>query len=214
MAEKGIFISFEGTEGAGKSTQIQLLNDELVKRGYDVLLTREPGGTDIGDQISHMVKYYTGEEGIAEEAEVLLFAASRAQLVKKRLLPHLEKGGIVICDRFADSTEAYQGYGRGIDRERIQDLISYATSGLMPDVTLLLDLSIEKGMARVGKRAVTEDEKNDRIEAAGREFHENVRRGFLEIAKRDTGRVSVIDADQSIEGIQQDVLKVIDHVFA
>lgn len=211
---KGIFISFEGTEGAGKSTQIQLLNDELVKRGYDVLLTREPGGSEIGDKISHMVKYYTGPEGIAEEAEVLLFAASRAQLVQKRLIPHLENGGVVICDRFADSTEAYQGYGRGIDRERIQDLIGYATGGLMPDLTLLLDLSIEKGMARVGKRAVTEEEKNDRIEAAGREFHENVRKGFLEIAKRDADRVKVIDADQSVEAIQQDILKEVNHVFA
>ena len=208
-SNKGLFISFEGTEGAGKSTQVRLLAERFEREGREVLCTREPGGTDIGDQISNMVKYYKGEEGISDVAELLLFAASRAQLVEKKLKPFLAKGGVVICDRYSDSTVAYQGYGRELNRSTIDSLVSLATAGLMPDLTILMDLTIAEGMKRVGKRGEAA-EGEDRIELAGLSFHERVRSGFLAVAQDNPERVKIVAANDSIENIHQEISKYVD----
>ena len=142
-----MFITFEGPEGSGKTTQIQPLFADLQSRGYDVVLTREPGGTAIGDQIRRVLLDPANQEMLLE-AEILLFSASRAQLVGQVVRPALERGAIVICDRFADSTMAYQGYGRGLDLESLHRITQFATGGLMPDLTVYLDLDVEEGLRR------------------------------------------------------------------
>lgn len=171
-------ITFEGIEGCGKSTQVRLLTERLESEGYAVSTTREPGGTPLGEQIRGIVKH--AEYPICDESELLLFAAARAQIVREIIRPAVERGEVVICDRFTLSTLAYQGGGRGLDIEFIRRLNDFATSGLKPDLTVLLDVPVEVGLARAAKRAAAGDESIDRIEAQKLDFFQRVRAAYVE----------------------------------
>ncbi len=192
----GVFITFEGPEGSGKTTQIPLLADFLRSRGHDVLTTREPGGTPIGDQIRAILSNLDNT-AMHPRAEILLFLASRAQLVEQVIRPHLGRGGVVLCDRYADSTLAYQGYGHGVDLGVLQNLLLFATGGVFPHLTFLLDLDVEAGL----KRRASGGEWN-RLDAYALEFHRRVRRGYHELVKKEPERWVVIDASQSPEQVQ------------
>ena len=178
-----LFITFEGGEGSGKSTQAGVLYRRLSKLGVPAILTHEPGGTPLGRQLRRWLK---GEGEIDAQTELLLFNASRAHLVSEVIRPALEKGTVVICDRFADSTTVYQGYGRGLDFALVEAVNNIATQGLRPDLTVLMDVHVEQGLARKGLR--------DRFEREEAAFHQRVRQGYLEMAKREPERWLVIDA--------------------
>ena len=201
---KGLFITFEGGDGCGKTTQIKLLDEYLQNKGYKTLLTREPGSKGLGIKLREILLNYDGE--VSPTCESFLFLADRAQHVDCIIKPALEAGVIVLCDRHTDSTVAYQGYGRGLDIEQIHRLNKIATSGLKPDLTIVLDVDVETSQARVGSE-------KDRMESAGVEFFERVRNGFLEIAKLEPNRVKVIDSKQSIEQIHQQILELIKNEF-
>lgn len=188
----GFFISFEGPDGSGKSTQARQLAAWLRMRGHEVLLTREPGGTAISDQIRQVIFAPENRE-LTEEAEILLFNASRAQLVREVIRPALARSTVVVCDRYADSTLAYQGYGRCRDLDQLRAIITFATGGLKPDLTLLLDLPVEEGLARRRAAAASGDEWN-RLDAETVSFHERVRRGYLELAAAEPERWVIIPA--------------------
>ncbi len=205
----GLFITLEGPECAGKSTQLRLLAEFLRENGADVLCTREPGGTKLAEDIRAML-LEKREEDVAPETELLLFAASRAQHVRQVIKPHLEKGGVVICDRFIDSTTAYQGYARNLSVDFINVLNEYCVCGRRPDVTLLFDLPVEETWKRLALRSGGAG--GDRMESLGDEFHRNVRNGFLEIARQNPERVAVIDAAQSIEDIAEQVRNIVSGV--
>ncbi|MCX7668977.1 MAG: dTMP kinase [Anaerolineae bacterium] len=194
----GRFITFEGGEGSGKTTQIRLLAAWLTEQGYDVLTTREPGGTRIGDAIRALLLDPTYTE-MRPETEILLFSAARAQIVGQVIRPHLARGGIVLCDRFADSTLAYQGYGRQLDLETLRLITSFATGNLVPDLTICLDLPVEVGLRR--KRGGDRAEWT-RMEQEQMAFHERVRRGFLALAAAEPQRWLVLDATRPAEEIQ------------
>ena len=201
---KGLFITFEGGDGCGKTTQIKLLDEYLQNKGYKTLLTREPGSKGLGIKLREILLNYDGE--VSPTCESFLFLADRAQHVDCIIKPALEAGVIVLCDRHTDSTVAYQGYGRGLDIEQIHRLNKIATSGLKPDLTIVLDVDVETSQARVGSE-------KDRMESAGVKFFERVRNGFLEIAKLEPNRVKVIDSKQSIEQIHQQILELIKNEF-
>lgn len=194
----GRFITFEGGEGSGKTTQIRLLATWLIEQGYDVLTTREPGGTRIGDAIRALLLDPSYTE-MRPETEILLFSAARAQIVGQVIRPHLARGGIVLCDRFADSTLAYQGYGRQLDLETLRQITSFATGNLVPDLTICLDLPVEVGLQR--KRGGDRAEWT-RMEQEQIAFHERVRRGFLALAAAEPQRWLVLDATRPAEEIQ------------
>ena len=194
----GRFISFEGPEGGGKSTQIRKLADLLRAEGKTVLVTREPGGTALAEKIRALVREELADPPVTH-SEVLLFLAARAQVVANVIKPALARGEWVLCDRFADSTFAYQGYGRGIDVERLRRLNDFATEGLKPDLTILLDVPPEVSRARLAARQSATATTADRIELAGAEFHRRLREGFLELAKAEPKRFAVIDASSDIE---------------
>lgn len=197
---KGLFITFEGGDGCGKTTQIKLLEEYLKNKGYETLLTREPGAKGLGEKIREILLNYDGE--VSPRCESFLFLADRAQNIDCIVKPALEKGVIVICDRHTDSSVAYQGYGRGLDIDRINMLNNLATSGLKPDLTIVLDVDVETSQARVGSQ-------KDRMESAGIEFFKRVRQGYLEIAKKEPERVKVVDSTQSIEDIHKKVLELV-----
>ncbi len=207
--KKGIFITFEGPEGAGKSTQIQLLNDYLIKKNIKTIITREPGGTPVAEKLRDIVKYYDGDEPLTDETEVLLFAASRAQHVKNLILPSIKQGNFVLCDRFYDSTVAYQGYARGLDMSFIEILNKYVIANCIPDITILMDIEPEKGFMRTSQRSETLNQ-NDRIENAGLEFHQKVRNGFLDIARKNPKRIKIVDAFRDIQVIHQNIVEIIE----
>ncbi len=186
--KKGFFISLEGIEGTGKTTQARLLADKLIKQNFEVLLTQEPGGTVIGNRIREVLLLPEHDE-MSFAAELLLYNADRAQHLTEKILPAMNKGMIVITDRFSDSTVAYQGYGRGIDLGLISAIDTIATNNTRPDLTLLFDLDIETGLAR--NRDIN---KVDRLELETIEFHKRVREGFKEIAKKEPQRIKTIDA--------------------
>lgn len=192
-----MFITFEGPEGSGKSSQIRLLADFLRKRGEDVLVTREPGGTAVGDQIRACL-HDVANTGIMAVTEFLLFSASRAQLVRQVIRPALAAGRIVLCDRYADSTIAYQGYGRKLDREILGQITAFATGGLQPDLTLLLDIEVEKGLARRRQNA----EEMTRLDLETIAFHRRVREGYHALAAANPGRWVVIEADEGVTAVQ------------
>ncbi len=196
----GTFISFEGTEGGGKSTQIQLLAERLRAEGRVVRVLREPGGTSIGEEIRHTLKHSASNHAMTAEAELLLMNASRAQLVREVIRPALAAGEIVLCDRFFDSTIAYQGYGRQLDLNQVRSIIDFAVGTTRPNLTLLLEVSVETSEARRQSRQAITGPERDRMEEADRAFFERVHLGYLEIARTDPDRVRVIDAS---EGIQQ-----------
>jgi dTMP kinase len=206
---RSYFITFEGPEGGGKSTQIRSLARHLESQGRTVLCLREPGGTVTGDAIRKILQQGPGGEPIAPSAELLLFAASRAQLVERMIRPALARGDWVLCDRFFDSTTAYQGFGRGFDRGMLKTLQELATGGLKPDLTLLLDLDVRLGMERIHRRAVGSDQGLDRIECEKADFHERVRVGYLTLAGEEPGRFRVIAADREPERIEAEIWKVV-----
>jgi dTMP kinase len=208
-----LFITFEGPDGSGKSTQIDLVAQYLRQLGYKVLCTREPGGTSIGDQIRDVVHDVANAE-MAAQTEVLLYSASRAQLVQQLILPHLNRGGVVLCDRYADSTYAYQGHGRQLDFETLRLVTRFATQGLVPDLTIYLDLDVEKGLKRkVAANTAGQGEWNrmDQLELA---FHERVRAGYLEMARAEPSRWLVVDATASVEALNRTICRRLEQVLA
>jgi dTMP kinase len=206
---KGIFITFEGPEGGGKSTQIAGLAKRLKRAGRKVICTREPGGTSTGEVIRNILQHDFAGEAVFPAAETLLFEASRAQLVEKVIRPALKKGVIVLCDRFTDSTIAYQGYGRGFDVEKIIDINSFATAGLEPDLTILLDVSIECGFERLKGRNAHQKTAHDRMEREARTFHKRVRAGFLKLARRWPRRFIAIDANSDAMTVETNIWAVV-----
>ncbi len=207
----GLFITFEGPEGAGKSTQISLLADVFRQRGRAVLTTREPGGTPLGEELRRLVKHFGGPGSVAPEAELLMFGASRAQLVRHVIRPHLEQGGVVLCDRFADSTTVYQGLARGLDPAFIERLHDFTLGDCWPDLTFVLDVSVETGFSRA--RARSQGAPVDRIEAEARPFHETVRQGFLALAERHPERFRVLDGEAPPAAVHRHVLECLDHAL-
>ncbi|MEE9216967.1 MAG: dTMP kinase [Anaerolineales bacterium] len=197
------FITLEGPEGGGKSTQAHRLADHLQSEGHDVLFTREPGGTEIGDQIRRVIMSLENKT-MSPEAEFLLFSASRAQVVRELIQPHLERGGLVVCDRFYDSSLAYQGYGHELDLELLRTITGFVTGGLAPDLTLLLDLTSELGLERR-----KHDGRWNRLDDYDLDFHERVREGYLRLADLDPDRWVRIDAAQTEDQIQEQLREVV-----
>ena len=200
---KGMFISFEGIEGTGKSTQARLLADHLKEKGYRVIQTMEPGGTRISLKIRELLLSMESK-AMDHVAELLLYNAARVQHIKEIIGPALERGDIVITDRFSDSTVAYQGYARGIDLQLIDSLDMIATKKLRPDITILFDIDVRTGLARNKELG-----KNDRIELEDISFHEKVRKGFLQMAAIESGRIKVVDCSESLDRVHQKVVKII-----
>lgn len=197
--ERGRFITLEGIEGAGKSTQLAVARRCLEARGIDVLATREPGGTPIGERIRSLL-LDPAREGMATDTELLLMFAARTEHIAQKILPALEQGTWVLCDRFTDATYAYQGGGRGVARERIAFLEDHVQGPLRPDLTLLFDLPVALGLSRAGKRS-----KADRFESETVRFFEDVRAAYLAIAKSQPDRVEVIEADAGLEQVSASV---------
>lgn len=197
---QGLFITFEGPDGCGKTTQMKLLAEYLEKKGEKVVLTREPGGKGLGEKVREILLNYDGE--VSDRCESFLFLADRAQNIDIIVNPAVKAGKIVLCDRHIDSTVAYQGYGRGLDIERINMLNNLATNGKKPDLTFVFDVDVETSMKRVGKE-------KDRMESAGIDFHNRVRQGYLELAKQEPQRIKVIDATKSIEEIHDEVINIL-----
>lgn len=194
---KGLFITFEGADGCGKTTQLMLLAKYLKAQGREVVVTREPGARGLGEKIREILLNYDGE--VSSRAEAFMFLADRAQHIDVIVNPAIKSGKIVLCDRHTDSSVAYQGYGRRLDTDEIKRLNSIATNGKKPDMTLIFDIDVETSMARVG-------DTKDRMESAGIEFFNRVRNGYLEIAKQEPNRVKVLDASKSIEEIHKNVI--------
>ena len=211
MIKRGKFVTLEGVEGSGKTTQSALLCDYLRKQGIDVIETREPGGTDLGEKIRQILLSPVNSVPVPA-SELLLFLAARAQQVAEIMMPALESGTWVVCDRFSDATLAYQGYGRGIDTEVIRTLNDVATGGLEPDITILLDLDVETGIGRAiaGKGEFAEDENGDRMEKEDIEFHDRVRRGYLTLAQQEPDRIKVIPVTDSIEDVHRTTVTLIE----
>jgi dTMP kinase len=204
---RGKFISFEGIDGSGKSTQLRLLAGDLRVRGLDVLTTFQPGGTPLGRRLREA--FLETEENVHPMAELLLFAADRAQHVNFLVKPALEAGRIVISDRYADATAAYQGAGRGFDEKTIEQVIDLATGGLKPDLTLFFDISIDKAILRTKTRADDETVKN-RMDQETTAFYERVRRGYLKIAEKEPQRFRLVEAGGSIDEVHARVSEIVD----
>ena len=200
--KKGLFITFEGEDGCGKTTQSKLVQEYLEQSGYEVVWTREPGAKGLGQKIRELLLHYDGD--VAPMCEAFLFLADRAQHIEHLIKPSVESGKIVICDRHTDSTIAYQGYGRGEDIKQLKYLNELATGSIKPDLTFVFDVTTDVAQQRVG------DEK-DRMESAGIEFHKKVRQGYLEIAKLEPERVKVIDANNGIEKVFEDTKKILNN---
>ena len=196
--KKGLFITFEGIDGCGKTTQIELLKNSLEKQGENVLLTREPGAKGLGEKLREILLNYEGD--VSSNCESFLFLADRAQHIDTIIKPAIDKGVIVICDRHTDSTVAYQGYGRGLDLKQIHYLNNIATNGIKPDLTFILDIDVETSLERIGKA-------RDRMESAGIEFFDRVRNGYIEISRQEPERAKLINGKDSIENIHSQIIK-------
>ena len=194
-----LFITFEGPDGSGKSTQVKLLAEALTAAGHQVLTVREPGGTPIGEQIRDVVHSLRNRE-MGDRAECLLYNAARAQLVDQLILPQLRRGGVVLCDRYADSTMAYQGHGRGLDLAAVKSVIAFATQNLKPDVTFYLDIDVETGIERRKHGGEW-----NRLDDQALEFHRRVRAGYLQMMADEPERWVKIDAARAVEEIQADI---------
>ncbi len=199
-----MFISFEGVEGAGKSTQLHLVGKRLGSKGYTVVLTAEPGGTVIGDDIRKILLNRDNRE-MSPLTELLLYSASRAQHISEVILPALDNGEIVLSDRFTDSTIAYQGFGRGLNKNTILEIIDISTKGLKPDITILFDLDVKEGLHR-NKGAG----KTDRLETENVDFHKKVRQGFIELARQEPKRFVVLDARMTIEKTTDRIMEILE----
>ena len=200
---RGKFISFEGADGSGKTTQIEKIKKYLEEKGHDCILTREPGGSSLGNRIREILLHYDGE--VDSLCELLLYMADRAQHVKKVIIPALNEGKTVLCDRYTDSSVAYQGYARGLEIEKIMELNKIATDGLEPDVTIVFDVETEVAMQRVG-------ETKDRLEQEGIEFHKKLRLGYLELAKRFPERIKVVNSNLPIDDVFKEVKAIIEGI--
>ena len=207
-----MFITFEGLDGSGKTTQARQIASYLQARGYNVLLTREPGGTSIGDQI-RTILHSLDNTAMHPRAELLLYNASRAQLVGEVLRPHLESDGIVICDRFYDSTLAYQGYGHNLDLKTLKAIVHFATGGLKPDLTLYLDITPEDGLLRRRQASLFGEEWN-RLDDMELDFHRRVYEGYRALIKAEPKRWKRINATQTIEQIQAEVVQAVEKKLA
>jgi dTMP kinase len=210
---RGLFITFEGIEGSGKSTQVSLLNDHLTKSGRSVMLTREPGGTPIGDEIRKIL-LDPSNRSLDPTAELLLYAASRAQHLREVILPALEAGRVVLCDRFSDATLAYQGYGRGLSIRTIADLDRIVTAGLRPDLTILLDIEARTGLGRARGRNATQGLLGEaRFENEDIAFHTRVRDGYFRIANESPQRIRIVNGARKPEEVQRDVREIVDGIL-
>ena len=198
----GLFITFEGGEGCGKSTQIAALKARLEAVGKTVVQTREPGGTALGESVRSLLQHDDAGQGMSPEAELLLFAASRAQHVRELVAPAIAQGKIVLCDRFLDSTTVYQGVARAIDSKKVKMINQFAIGDTMPDLTILIDLPPEIGLARVHARS---DGQLDRMEKEAIEFFQAVRKGYLDLAKSEPERFLVLDGSQSVEELETQI---------
>ncbi|MEA4971613.1 Thymidylate kinase [bioreactor metagenome] len=204
---KGIFISVEGTDGSGKSTQINLLMEYLKNKGCDVLFTREPGGTQISEKIREIILDINNKE-MTGMTEALLYAAARAQHVEEKIIPAVNAGKIVICDRFVDSSIAYQGAARGLGSDVIMQINKFALNGMMPDITLFFNLSPEKGMLRKKNQREL-----DRMESEKLDFHKKVYEGYKYLCNKYPQRIRVIDADDTVENVHEHVINTIDELL-
>ena len=201
---KGKFITVEGTDGSGKSTQLKLLMDYLGTKNCDVVFTREPGGTEISEKIRAIILDINNKE-MTDMTEALLYAAARAQHVQQKIIPAINEGKIVICDRFVDSSVAYQGAARGLGADNIMQINSFALNGIMPDLTLFFDLPPEKGILR------KKNEKElDRLESEKLDFHVNVYEGYKKLCSQYPDRIKAISADDTVENINRQVIEIID----
>ena len=206
----GLLITFEGGEGCGKSTQITALKARLEAMGKTVVQTREPGGTPLGESVRNLLQYDDAGQGMSPEAELLLFAASRAQHVRELIAPAIAEGQIVLCDRFLDSTTVYQGVARAIDSKKVDTINQFAIGDTKPDLTILIDLPPEIGLARVHARS---DGKLDRMEKEAIEFFQAVRQGYFDLAKSEPKRFLVLDGSQSVEELETQIWQRVEATF-
>lgn len=205
----GLFISFEGTEGSGKSTQIRLLADRLTAEGRKVRVLREPGGTSIGEEIRHTLQHSAQNQAMTAEAELLLMNASRAQLVREVIRPALHEGVVVLCDRFYDSTTAYQSHGRKLDPELVRCVIEFAVGSTRPDLTILLQIPLETSERRRLARHKDGATPRDRMEEADRAFFQRVEQGFVAVAAAEPKRVRVVDGSRSLEEVARAIYELV-----
>ncbi|NBO71015.1 dTMP kinase [bacterium] len=203
-----MFITFEGIDGSGKSTQIQFLKTLLEDKGHKVTVLREPGGNIVSEKIRTLL--LDSKEQIEPRSELLLFTAARAQLVSKVIRPALEGGDIVICDRYIDSSVAYQGYGRGLSIKDIEQINAFATNDLIPDITFIFDLPVEDAAIRAGFRSTDSKSAPDRMEQSGEEFFKKTREGYLRIAESSERKIFIIKANDDVEDIREQVKNIID----
>lgn len=198
--QKGLFITFEGADGSGKTTQLNKIKDLLTEKGFDVVVTREPGSLDIGKKIREILLHNEGF--VSDRCEMFLFLADRSQHIDELIKPAINDGKIVLCDRHTDSTIAYQGYGREQDIELLKKLNKIAVDGIEPDLTLLFDVSTQTAQERVGKN-------KDRMESIGFDFHSKVRNGYLELQKENPKRIKIVDANNSIDKVFEDTKNIV-----
>ncbi len=204
---KGLFITFEGIEGSGKSTQMIRLATHLSKQGYPVITTREPGGTPFGEQIRKVLLSLNTHQ-LYPRTELFLYLASRVQHLEEIILPSINAGKIVLCDRFSDATVAYQGFGRGLSRTFVKEAVTYAVQGLRPDLTLLMDLDVKNGLSRIEGRGVV-----NRLDQESLKFHQRVREGYLKLARAENRRIRIIDASENIEAVVSAIQKASSRVL-
>ena len=200
---KGKFITVEGSDGSGKTSFINFATEYLKEKGYKVITTREPGGTEFSEKVRELL--FDSSNYIDAKTESLLFCASRRDHIVKKILPHVNEGYIVICDRFVDSSIAYQSYGRGLSKQDILDINSYATDNLEPDLTLYFCVDVEVGLARTKNR-----DDNNRMDQESLDFYKNVKRGYDDLSKENTERIKVIDASDTYENVQKQALSILE----
>lgn len=200
---KGLFITFEGPDGSGKTTISKKVQEALIERGIDAIYTREPGGIDIAEQIRNVI-LDPKNTAMDSKTEALLYAASRRQHLVEKVLPALEKGQVVICDRFIDSSLAYQGYARHLGIEKVYDINEFAIEGHFPDCTVFLNLNYEKGLERLANRTF-----KDRLDLESKNFHEEVSLGYQKVMEKYQYRMNIVDASQSVEKVFEDALNIV-----
>lgn len=208
---RGRFITLEGGEGSGKTTQAALLGETLAKAGLQTRVVRSPGGTAVAEKLRTILKTREPGEELASETELLLFGACHSQMVETLLKPELERGTCIISDRFVDSTKVYQGYARGLDIRMLDEINRFACRGVMPDLTIVLDLDPELGMRRSTGRVARAEFENDRFDSETLAFHTAVRNGFLELARQDPRRIKIISAEGSVEDVARAVKDCVNH---